>query len=44
MIVAKSTPGAARVALTVAEMALLHLQPGDAVRTLSLNASPNAAS
>ncbi len=39
MIVARSTPGAARVALTPAEMALLRVQPGDAVRTLSLNAS-----
>lgn len=39
MIVARSTPGAARVALTGAEMALLRVQPGDAVRTLSLNAS-----
>ncbi|WP_332876563.1 arginine N-succinyltransferase [Massilia sp. S19_KUP03_FR1] len=39
MIVAKSTPGAAKVALTAAEMALLRVQPGDAVRTLSLNAS-----
>ena len=39
MIVAKSIPGAARVALTAAEMALLRVQPGGAVRTLSLNAS-----
>jgi arginine N-succinyltransferase len=39
MIVAKSTPGAARVALTAAEMALLRVQAGDAVRTLSLNAA-----
>ena len=39
MIVARSHPGAARVALTAAEMALLHVQPGDAVRTLSLTAA-----
>jgi arginine N-succinyltransferase len=39
MIVAKSIPGAASVALTQAEMALLRVQSGDAVRTLSLNAS-----
>lgn len=39
MIVARSTPGAAQVALTPAEMALLRVQAGDAVRTLSLNAS-----
>jgi arginine N-succinyltransferase len=39
MIVARSIPGAARVALTPAEMALLRVQSGDAVRTLSLNAS-----
>jgi len=39
MIVARSIPGAARVALTAAEMALLRVQAGDAVRTLSLNAS-----
>jgi arginine N-succinyltransferase len=39
MIVARSIPGAARVALTQAEMALLRVQAGDAVRTLSLNAS-----
>jgi arginine N-succinyltransferase len=39
MIVAKSIPGAARVALTAAEMALLRVQAGDAVRTLSLNAA-----
>ena len=38
MIVARSTPGAARVPLTSAEMALLRVQAGDAVRTLSLNA------
>jgi arginine N-succinyltransferase len=39
MIVARSIPGAARVALTTAEMALLRVQAGDAVRTLSLNAA-----
>ena len=39
MIVARSIPGAASVALTHAEMALLRVQAGDAVRTLSLNAS-----
>jgi arginine N-succinyltransferase len=39
MIVARSIPGAARVALTPAEMALLRVQAGDAVRTLSLNAA-----
>jgi arginine N-succinyltransferase len=39
MIVARSMPGAAQVALTSAEMALLRVQAGDAVRTLSLNAS-----
>ena len=39
MIVAQSVPGAAQVALTPAEMTLLRVQAGDAVRTLSLNAS-----
>ena len=39
MIVAQSVPGAAHVALTPAEMTLLRVQAGDAVRTLSLNAS-----
>lgn len=39
MIVAKTIPGAARVALTAAEMALLRIQAGDPVRTLSLNAA-----
>jgi arginine N-succinyltransferase len=39
MIVARSIPGAARVTLTPAEMALLRVQAGDAVRTLSLNAA-----
>ena len=39
MIVARSNPGAARVVLTAAEMALLRVQPGDAVRTLSLTAA-----
>jgi arginine N-succinyltransferase len=39
MIVARSIPGAARVVLTPAEMALLRVQAGDAVRTLSLNAA-----
>jgi len=39
MIVAKSIPGAARVALTRAEMALLRVLDGEPVRTLSLNAS-----
>jgi len=39
MIVARSIPGAARVALTAAEMALLRVQAGDPVRTLSLTAA-----
>jgi arginine N-succinyltransferase len=39
MIVAKTIPGAAHVALTAAEMALLRIQAGDPVRTLSLNAA-----
>ena len=45
MIVARATPGAARVALTIAEMALLRVREGDALRTLSLNAVlPSAVS
>ena len=39
MIVARSIPGAAHVALTAAEMTLLRVQAGAAVRTLSLTAA-----
>ena len=39
MIVARSIPGSAHVALTAAEMTLLRVQAGAAVRTLSLTAA-----
>jgi arginine N-succinyltransferase len=41
MIVAQSTPSRGRIALSPGELALLHCQGGDPVRTLSLNVRKN---
>lgn len=41
MILAQATPGAANIALSARELALLHCQAGDEVRTLSLNVRKN---
>ena len=42
MIVAHVNPAAGKLALTADEMALLHCQSGEAVRTLPLNVRKNA--
>jgi arginine N-succinyltransferase len=42
MILAQAAPGASRVALSAHELAQLHCQAGDEVRTLSLNVRKNA--
>ncbi len=42
MILTRAVPGANRVALTAQELSQLHVQAGDEVRTLTLNARKNA--
>jgi arginine N-succinyltransferase len=42
MIVASAGPVQGKVALTASELALLHCEAGDQVRTLSLNVRKNA--
>jgi arginine N-succinyltransferase len=41
MVLAQAVPGEPRVALSAQELSLLHCQPGDPVRTLSLNVRKN---